>query len=109
MNEIPDPIDVRRYDEVVEVLTNSPRVSFAEAARRCGVSVGMVRKIWDGRVARPPVVVLDRLESPRRCSDCGALCVEWPCVLCEIERRNGTLRGKQAKRPIRFKYRTQSK
>ena len=109
MNKLPDPIDVRRYDEVVKMLTENPQLGFDETAQRCNVSETTVRKIWDGRISRPPVVVLERLESPRRCEECGALCLEWPCILCEIKRRNGTLSGTAGRRPIRFKYRTQSK
>ena len=109
MNKLPDPIDVRRYDAVVKLLMKNPRIGFAEAARRCKVSETTVRKIWDGRISRPPVVVLERLESPRRCEECGALCLEWPCILCEIKRRNGTVNGTAGRRSIRFRYRTQNK
>ena len=82
------PIDVRRYDAVVDVLVENPGISFGEAARLAGVSEPTVRRIWEGSITRPPIVVLERLEAPRRCQECGALCRDWPCVLCEIKRRS---------------------
>ncbi len=107
MKSIPPPIDVRRYDDVVEILLQNPGISFPEAARRTGVSEPTVRKIWEGDISRPPVVVLQRLPKPRRCPQCGAMCVDWPCVLCEMKRRapEGNLRSATT----RFVYKHQKK
>ena len=107
MMNTPPPIDVRRYDAVVAVLTRNPELSFPEVARRSGVSVSTVEKIWNGAISRPPIVVLERLAKPRRCGECGALCAEWPCVLCEMKRRGGP-RGLGSS-PMRFVYKRQSK
>jgi hypothetical protein len=109
MQQLPDPIDVRRYDAVVHAIGESPNADFQLIAEQCGVAASTVEKIWDGRISRPPVVVVERLEKPRRCPDCGARCVEWPCILCEIRRRNGLRGGKVAAKAIRFRYKTQSK
>ena len=109
MEDMPDPLNVRRYDAVVETLVRNPGISFEDAARRCGVSASTVGRIWDGRIARPPVVLLDRLPTPRRCPDCGARCNEWPCILCEIRRRTGHFVNSDLERPVRFKYRSESK
>ena len=100
-------IDVRRYDTVVETLLNHPGLSFPEVALRSGVAESTVRKIWDGDISRPPAVVLERLSRPRRCKDCGALCSEWPCVLCTMLRRKAPAGVDQ--RTTRFVYRRQSK
>ena len=107
MKATPPPIDVRRYDTVVNLLLKDPELGFAEVARQSGVSEHMVRKIWEGDISRPPAVVLERLTKPRRCGDCGALCCEWPCVMCSIRRRN-TPRGDTSE-PTRFVYKRQSK
>jgi len=107
MKSLPTPIDVRRYDTVVDVLVKNPGISFPEVARRAGVSEPTVRKIWEGAISRPPVVVLERLPSPRRCGDCGALCSDWPCVLCEIKRREEAPR--EHPRTTRFVYKSQKK
>jgi hypothetical protein len=101
------PIDVRRYDTVVGLLTHHPDLEFSEVAQRSGVSEHTVRKIWEGAICRPPAVVLERLTKPRRCGDCGALCSEWPCVLCSIRRRKSPAGIKQ--HPTRFVYKRQSK
>lgn len=107
MKSIPIPIDVRRYDRVVDILTNNPGISFPEAARRSGVTEPTVRKIWEGAISRPPIVVLDRLSKPKRCGECGALCSDWPCVLCEINRRGEGNPGESP--PMGFVYRGQKK
>ena len=107
MKNTPTPIDVRRYDTVVEVLQNNPGISFPEVAERAGVSEPTVRKIWEGAISRPPVVVLERLPQPRRCGECGALCSDWPCVLCEIKRREPE--GRNRLSPTRFVYKRQKK
>lgn len=107
MPENPQPIDVRRYDAIVELLTRHPETSFPEVARQLGVSASTVQKIWDGSISRPPIVVLERLAKPRRCRECGALCVEWPCVLCEMQRRGGN--PGSPRRPMRFVYKRQTK
>ncbi|NLX54746.1 MAG: hypothetical protein GXY58_06505 [Planctomycetaceae bacterium] len=101
----PSPIDVRRYDAVVRLLLQDPSLDFPEVARRSGVSEHTVRKIWEGEISRPPTVVLERLAKPRRCGDCGALCCEWPCVICSIRRRNTPARS--APQPTRFVYKRQ--
>jgi len=107
MKTAPPPIDVRRYDAVVELLTNNPDLGFADVARQSGVSEHTVRKIWEGTISRPRAVVLERLTKPRRCRDCGALCSEWPCVLCSIQRRSAPVGTRQY--PTRFVYKRQSK
>ena len=107
MKMSPPPIDVRRYDAVVDLLHENPGISFPEAARRAGVSEPTVRKIWEGNISRPPVVVLERLPKPRRCCECGALCVDWPCVLCEMKRR--APRGNVRLGVTRFVYKHQKK
>jgi len=107
MKATPSPIDVRRYDAVVDLLLQDPGLGFPEVARRSGVSEHTVRKIWDGEISRPPAVVLERLAKPRRCGDCGALCSEWPCVLCSIHRRNTPTGATSV--PTRFVYKRQSK
>jgi hypothetical protein len=103
----PQQIDVRRYDAVVELLSHRPQLSFDEVARRASVAEVTVRRIWEGDISRPAAIVLERLHTPKRCSDCGALCVDWPCVTCSIHRRKaatGSSRG-----PLRFVYKHQSK
>jgi hypothetical protein len=107
MKSNPTPIDVRRYDAVVEILSRNPGISFPEAAQRSGVSEPMVRKIWEGSISRPPVVVLERLATPRRCGECGALCTDWPCVLCTIQRREHA--GPRSAAPTGFVYKAQKK
>lgn len=107
MKMTPQPIDVRRYDAVVEVLVENPGISFPEAAQRAGVSEPTVRKIWEGAISRPPIVVLERLPRPRRCTECGALCVDWPCVLCEMNRRTRHRRPQDS--TARFVYKHQKK
>ena len=107
MKMTPQPIDVRRYDTVVEVLLQNPGISFPDAAQRAGVSEPTVRKIWEGAISRPPIVVLERLATPRRCHDCGALCRDWPCVLCEMNRRSPT--EKKQNDLTRFVYKRQKK
>jgi hypothetical protein len=109
MSVIPDPIDVRRYDAVVEQLRQNQGANFEDVALRCKVAVSTVKKIWDGRISRPPVVVIERLSAPRRCPQCGARCLEWPCILCEMKRRTSAEGGQLTSRPLRFKYKTQSK
>jgi transcriptional regulator with XRE-family HTH domain len=106
-NTITQPIDVRRYDTVVEILVQNPGIGFAEAAQRAGVSESTVRKIWEGTISRPPIIVLERLEKPRRCLECGALCSDWPCVLCEIKRR--APRDASRRDVARFLYKRQKK
>jgi hypothetical protein len=103
----PQQIDVRRYDAVVELLLHRPRLSFDEVARRASVAESTVRRIWDGDISRPAAIILERLIAPRRCGECGALCVDWPCVTCSIQRRKA-LTGK-VHAPLRFVYRHQSK
>ena len=107
MKASPPLIDVRRYDTVVDVLLNNPGLDFPEVARCSGVSELMVRKIWEGDISRPPVVVLERLMKPRRCGSCGALCCEWPCVLCSIRDRRPAAQATRT--PTRFVYKRQSK
>ncbi len=107
MKTAPPPIDVRRYDAIARLLLESPDLGFLEVARRSGVSESTVRKIWEGTISRPQAVVLERLAKPRRCRDCGALCCEWPCVLCSIERRKAPAGMKQ--HPTRFVYKRQAK
>ncbi|MHB0959771.1 MAG: helix-turn-helix domain-containing protein [Pirellulaceae bacterium] len=104
---MPQQIDVLRYDAVVEILRDHPGLSFPEVARRSGVAESTVRRIWNGDISRPPAVVLERLTKPRRCKDCGALCSEWPCVLCSMRQRKAPVGV--APRPTRFVYRRQSK
>jgi len=82
-----DPIDIARYDRVVSVLVDHSDWSLHRIAQYTGVPERIVRKIWDGTISRPAVVVLARLRQPRRCGECGALCTEWPCILCEMRRR----------------------
>lgn len=91
----PDSIDVRRYDRVVTALVDHADWSLRRVARHTGVPELTVRKIWDGTISRPAVVVVERLRQPRRCGACGILCAEWPCISCEMRRRNaapGTVR-----------------
>jgi hypothetical protein len=107
MKASPSPIDVRRYDAVVSLLRHYPALGFPEVAERSGVSELTVRKIWEGEISRPPAVVLERLVKPRRCGNCGALCREWPCVLCAIERRKTP--AHTTAEPTRFVYKRQSK
>lgn len=107
MKATPQQIDVRRYDAVVDVLLRNPGISFHDAARQAGVSVHTVRRIWDGTISRPPAVVLERLAEPRRCSQCGALCSDWPCVLCEMRRRHESNAPDQP--ALRFVYKHQKK
>jgi hypothetical protein len=106
MKVTPDPISVLKYDAVAKVLVEEPGLSHEEVARRCGVSRSTVQRIWEGSIHRPPVIVLERLPSPRRCPDCGGLCSDWPCVLCEMRRRN---RISGSGDTPRFQYRTQTK
>jgi hypothetical protein len=80
-------INVLRYDAVVKALTEHPEWDFDEVARRTGVSAATVRKIYDGAITRPPVVVLERLKKPKRCPECRSLCSDWPCIVCELDRR----------------------
>jgi recombinational DNA repair protein RecR len=103
----PQQIDVRRYDTVVEILRKHPGLSFPEVALRSGVAEITVRRIWEGDISRPPTVVLERLTKPRRCKDCGALCSEWPCVLCTMRQRKSP--AGVDPRTTRFVYRRQSK
>jgi hypothetical protein len=98
-----DPIDVRRYDAVVSLLTENPGIDFEEAAQQTGVAPATIKKIWEGTISRPSVVVLDRLRTRRRCPDCGVLCREWPCISCEMRRRKSLTRPGR----LRFVYRTQ--
>jgi hypothetical protein len=107
MKATPPPIDVRRYDAVAKLLLDHPDLDFPEVARRTGVSESTVRKIWDGAISRPPAIVLERLAKPRRCRDCGALCSEWPCVLCSMRRRSSPSSVDQP--PMRFVYKRQTK
>jgi len=87
MPNTPDPIDVRRYDAIVRLLVDEPATTFEEIAERVGVSPGTVRKIWDGSISRAPAIIIERLTAPRRCAECGTLCRDWPCILCEMQRR----------------------
>ena len=80
-------INVRRYDKVVKAFSEDPKASHELVSKRTGVPLSTVEKIWDGTIARPPIVLLDRLRSPRRCPECGTLCSAWPCIVCELERR----------------------
>ena len=100
-----NPIDVRRYDAVVQAFLNQPGVEFEEVAKQTGVASHTVRKIWEGKISRPPVILLDRLTHPRRCPNCGALCQDWPCVLCTIQER----KLPSNPRHTRFMYRNQTK
>ncbi len=100
-----NPIDVRRYDSVVRIFLEQPGVEFDQVAEQTGVAEHTVRKIWDGTISRPPVILLDRLSQPKRCPECGALCQDWPCVLCTMQERS----LKTFRRHTRFMYRNQSK
>jgi hypothetical protein len=82
-----------------------PEADFEHVAQQTGVAEHTVRKIWEGQISRPPVVLLDRLSNPRRCPKCGALCQDWPCVLCTIQER----KLPKMPRHTRFMYRNQSK
>ena len=106
MNSDPDPISVVKYDAVVRVIREQPELSHEEVASFCKVATSTVKRIWDGSISRPPIVVLDRLRTSRRCPQCGALCNDWPCVTCEIQRRRAS--GAEVE-PPRFQYRKQPK
>jgi hypothetical protein len=106
MNSDTEAISVLKYDAVVELCTREPLLSEEEIAKRCGVPAWKVERIIEGSITRPPVVLLDRLSTPRRCPDCGGLCREWPCVFCEMGRRRQSTSG--APMP-RFQGRTQFK
>jgi hypothetical protein len=103
----PQQIDVRRYDVVVELLSRRPQLSFDEVADRANVATSTVRRIWEGDISRPAAIVLERLMKPRRCGECGALCVDWPCVTCSIHRRKSAAGFGPS--PLRFVYKHQSK
>jgi hypothetical protein len=102
MANSPDPIDVRRYDEVVKLLVHEPDLSFEEVASRVKVSPSTVRKIWEGSISRAPAIVIERLATPRRCPECGTLCRDWPCILCEMQRRREGRSATDAE--LRFVY-----
>ena len=106
MSSEPDRISVVKYDAVTRLLSEEPQLSHPQIAKQCGVAASTVERIWNGTIARPPVVVIERLAQPRRCPGCGALCKEWPCILCEMGRRRRS--DGSAKAP-RFQYRNQTK
>jgi hypothetical protein len=94
---------------VVEILAKKPGIGFHEAARLGGVSETTVRRIWEGSLPRPPVIVLDRLSKPKRCAECGALCAEWPCVFCSMRRRRRQAAVAKDLPLVRFKYKNSGK
>jgi hypothetical protein len=100
------PLSVIKYDAVVRLLTSEPDLPHEEVAERCRVALATVERVWDGKICRPPVVVLDRLAKPRRCLECGVMCSDWPCVSCEMRRLRRRKRGHTT---TRFQYRNQSK
>jgi hypothetical protein len=106
MNYQPDPVSAIKYDAVVRLLTDEPELSHSEVARRCEVGTSTVARIWTGAISRPSVVVLDRLSSPQRCPECGALCRDWPCIFCEMGRHQQDCPGDVA---LRFQYRNRCK
>jgi hypothetical protein len=91
-------IDVRKYDAAARALGVGTPEQFQQAVTASGLSMSTVRKIWDGTISRPAVVLLKRLRRPRRCPICGSLCRDWPCVSCEMHRR----REDHADAPLRF-------
>lgn len=105
MNTNAFPISVVKYDAVIRLLCDQTQLTHSQIAQQCKVALATVERIWDGSISRPSVVVLDRLASPRRCPECGALCRDWPCVYCEMgrRRRNGPASE------TRFQYRNQNK
>ena len=99
-----DPISASKYAAVAQLLRDEPGLSPEDVAAHCGVSVTTVKRIWTGAISRPIVILLDRVHPPRRCSNCGSLCSAWPCITCELQRRQSD--GMVAPR---FEYRCQPK
>jgi hypothetical protein len=91
-----DLVDARNFDRVVAVLQADPRLSHKEVAKVVGLSARTVKGIASGKIKRPNVVVLERLNTTRRCPNCGHLCTEWPCILCEMAKQV------PGKKPVRF-------
>ncbi len=104
---LPDPIDVRRYDKVVAAFSENQGVSIEQVAALTGISARTVRRIYEGSIARPRVVLLERLSQPRRCGECGARCRDWPCIFCEMRRRKDEVAASDE--PLKFVYRNSSK
>jgi len=96
-------INVFNYDAAVRNLTENPGISFDDAASICGLSPNTIRKVWNGTISRPTVVVVQRLSVPRRFPQCGVLCCDWPCVRCEMQRRRENAQD-EADLDVRFEY-----
>lgn len=91
-----DLVDARNFDRVMTVLQADSRLSHQEVAKIVGLSPRTVKGIATGKIKRPNVVVVERLATTRRCPNCGHLCTEWPCILCEMAKQD------PGKPPVRF-------
>jgi hypothetical protein len=92
MKDKNSPINVTTYDRVAKLLIANPKKSHVEIAQRAKVSLRTVVKVWDGTISRPTAIVSHRLTQPQRCPQCGARCIAWPCMTCEMVYKTESLK-----------------